>query len=165
MEYQYSVGILRRIARSYHEIYTVIGASKPSHYRIRPEVELYALCKVIAGEQATYREIAELLKRSDDITNQFSVVEYKADFDRALNAIGRGKWDGMFPAKPREKPEEYPRYFKQYRNFGQLQRVVIAIMLHIGDDKLRALGIKGAWSYRASAFKAMANYLNDEKIW
>ena len=49
------------------------------------------------------------------------VVLTKADFDLALNSIGKGKWNGKI-AK-----------FKSYDNFGVQQRVIIADILHVSD--------------------------------
>ncbi len=46
--------------------------------------------------------------------------EYKADFDRALNALGKGEWDG--------KTENHK--WGEYRGFGRLQRLVIGDIYH-----------------------------------
>jgi len=174
-KYTYSKGMLRRIAKKYHVVDRCIPGSKPPcrksppHKKPNEQTWIYAIAKVfcmaITGKGIETQEITNFLYGDSDITNPSSIVDYKADFDKALNAIGRGKWDGIFPAKPEEKREEYIKYFKKYRNFGQLQRVVIAQMLHIRDHKLLAFGIKDAWKYRYEAFRAMANYLNGEKIW
>lgn len=47
----------------------------------------------------------------DDITNQWSLAEYKADFDQALSHIGKGYWTGELTDS---------------RLFGKLQRIIIA---------------------------------------
>ena len=45
----------------------------------------------------------------------FAIAEYKADFDLALSAIGKGHWIGL------ENTD-----FRAYRYFGKAQQVVIA---------------------------------------
>jgi len=151
-EYSYSVAILKRIASAYEYIYECIPANHPPLRRCREEVLIYALEKAISGDPITHREIAELLRRSDDITAPDSLVEYKADFDTALNELGRGKWCGL-----------QSHDFSDYKDFGQYQRAIIASILDIGDYKLKALGLPRSRQYRQEAFIEMARFLNGNR--
>ena len=78
----------------------------------------------------------------------WSVAEYRADFDRALNGIGRGHWDGTI------------HEFKFYRHFGRLQQIIIADIVGITDNELTGLGFYQIPQLRGRAYKWMANYLN-----
>jgi len=77
------------------------------------------------------------------ITNPWVIVEYKADFDCALDAIGRGFWAGYTDDI-------------DYRSFGRWQRIVM------GDIE----GDMGRMEYdpqtRGRAYGAMARFLNNE---
>ena len=91
--------------------------------------------KVIAW---SYRTIYEGLPLYYEVHNPFKLAEFKADFDRALSAIGRGKWTGINGSK-----------ISNYRGFGKLQKVVIADI--IGEYVTGNGGLAYRW---------MANYLN-----
>jgi len=79
----------------------------------------------------------------------FALAEYKADFDLALSAIGRGHWIGL------ENTD-----FRAYRYFGKAQQVVIADILGVTDYELRGLGFYQVGQLRGKAYKWMADFLN-----
>ena len=91
--------------------------------------------KIIAW---SYKTIYEGLPLYYEVHNPFKLAEFKADFDRALSAIGRGKWTGINGFK-----------ISNYRGFGKLQKVVIADI--IGEYVTGNGGLAYRW---------MANYLN-----
>ena len=91
--------------------------------------------KVIAEN---YKTIYDGLPLYYEVYNPFKLAEFKADFDRALSAIGRGKWTGIKGSK-----------ISNYRGFGRLQKVVIADI--IGEYVTGNGGLAYRW---------MANYLN-----
>ena len=91
--------------------------------------------KIIAW---SYRAIYDGLPLYYEVHNPFKLAEFKADFDRALSAIGRGKWTGIKGFK-----------ISNYRGFGKLQKVVIADI--IGEYVTGNGGLAYRW---------MANYLN-----
>ena len=82
--------------------------------------------------------------------NTLSIAEYKADFDRSLNAIGKGNWTGEIDNKE----------FIDFRHFGNLQRMVIADIYGITDGELEALGFYQIPQLKGRAYKWMANKLN-----
>ena len=101
------------------------------------------------------RRIAENYPLSDglpmfggQITNPWAIAEYKADFDIALNSLGKGKWEGAI------------RDFKYYRNFGRLQRIVIAEVIGMEDDEL--VGFYDVPRLRSYAYYLMTKRLNEE---
>jgi len=79
------------------------------------------------------------------VTN--SIIELKADFDRALDSIGRGEWNGLESSK-----------FTSYKYFSKRQRVVIADILGIHD--LESYGFYDVYVLRHRAYKAMTEILN-----
>ena len=95
--------------------------------------------KIIAW---SYRTIYEGLPLYYEVHNPFKLAEYKADFDRALSAIGRGKWTGINGSK-----------ISNYRHFGRLQKVVIA-------DILDNLGYNQVPQMKGRAYRWMADFLN-----
>jgi len=86
------------------------------------------------------------------ITHLFTLVEFKTDFDMALDSIGRGKWRGLTSHN-----------FNNYRQFGRMQRVIIASILGIDDYELRAFGFSDAKQLRYEAYKRMLGILNENK--
>ena len=78
------------------------------------------------------------------ITNPWSLAEYKADFDLALNNLGRGKWTGNLGV------------FSDYRYFGRRQQIVIVDILGIIDP----LGFYDIPKLRRLAYGGMAKFLN-----
>ena len=83
----------------------------------------------------------------------YEVALLKADFDRALNNIGRGKWNGLISLG-----------FKDYRHYGRLQQVVIAHILGISDRKLESRGFWNVKDMRSVAYQRMRNILNNGKL-
>ena len=84
------------------------------------------------------------------IYNPWAIAEYKGDFDRALRGIGRGKWTGEI------------REFKYYRNFGKLQRVIIAYILGVSDNNLLSMRFRNISQLRGYAYYLMKLYLNGD---
>ena len=80
----------------------------------------------------------------------FEVAEFKADFDRALSLIGRGHWTGEV------------RNFGYYKGFGKAQRVVIADILGLFDNELKAWGFYEVRKLRHKAYRNMVIVLNGE---
>jgi len=91
--------------------------------------------KVIAEN---YKTIYDGLPLYYEVHNPFKLAEFKADFDQALSAIGRGKWTGINGSK-----------ISNYRGFGKLQKVVIADI--IGEYVTGNGGLAYRW---------MADFLN-----
>ena len=105
--------------------------------------------KAIAeGYQIVYEGLA--LSWRSEIVNEWSIAEFKADFDMALDSIGRGHWSGNIEGKG----------FKDFRHFGRLQRIVIADIYGIEDRELEGLGFSQISRARGLAYKWMANHLN-----
>ncbi len=84
-----------------------------------------------------------------EVTNPWLLVEYKVDFDNALNSISKGGWHGILSHN-----------LSDYRNFGRRQQIIIADILAISDDKLYQLGFYDIHKLRSSAYYFMAQYLN-----
>ena len=82
-------------------------------------------------------------------TDPWSLAEYKADFDMALRGIGRGNWVG-----------EIIEEFKYYRNFGRLQRIIIADILGVGDSELVRVHFWDIPRLRGYAYYLMCKSLN-----
>ena len=80
--------------------------------------------------------------------NTLSIAEYKADFDRALNAIGQGNWTGNIDNKE----------FIDFRYFGKLQRIVIADIY--GIDELESWGFYDVPRLRGYAYSVMVKFLS-----
>ncbi len=94
------------------------------------------LLKTIA---AYYQEIYNGIPRlSGELTNPWELAELKADFDLALNSLGKGTWNGK----------------REYRGFGLFQRMVIA---DIFQDNLSGRDIQRA---RGIAYSRMRRFLN-----
>jgi len=76
-------------------------------------------------------------------TKLFSLAEYKADFDLALRAIGKGHWTG----------DMTDCQFKDFRYFGKLQKAIIADIygMPLLDNRLRGY-----------AYYRMRTFLNGE---
>jgi len=83
-------------------------------------------------------------------THPFSIAEYKADFDRALDDLGRGHWSG----------DNISPLFKSYRGFGRLQRIVIADIIGVEDSELEAMGFYSIPRLRGLAYWRMKQFLN-----
>ena len=83
-----------------------------------------------------------------EIYNPWAIAEFRADFDMALRGIGRGKWTGAV------------QDFKYYRNFGRLQRIIIADILKIDDRELTRLRFYDIPRLRGYAYYLMRCFLN-----
>ena len=92
------------------------------------------------------------LRASQLITNPWSLAEYKADFDMALQSIGRGRWTGAISSHE----------FRDYRSFGRLQRLIIAEILGINDYELERLGFHKIRQIRSYGYYLMCRHLNEE---
>ena len=91
----------------------------------------------------------ECLYSDAHIANLYSVAEFKADFDMALDAIGRGKWRSLTSFN-----------FKAYRYFGKQQRIIIADILNISDRELQSSGFYEVSKLRGMAYRRMVDFLN-----
>lgn len=89
---------------------------------------------------------------------RLDMLSSKIDFDRALNAMGRGHWSGMHFGD-NEKDLE----FKTYRGFSRKQRIVIAEILGVGDYVLEQQGFYDIDRYRKLVYIIMANWLNGKR--
>ena len=85
------------------------------------------------------------------MTNPLGLVEFRVDFDNALDGIGRVRWRGV------DSPD-----FKSYRNYGRFQRIVIADILGITDEELTRLRYENIPRLRGIAYSLMVKYLNGE---
>lgn len=95
------------------------------------------------------------------IMNPWEIAEYEADFENALSAIGRGYWNGVTGLKTSD-----------YRDFGRLQKVVIADILlpgelhghnissSLADSELEGLGFYRIPQVRGYAYHLMSSRLN-----
>jgi len=83
----------------------------------------------------------------------FLVAERKADFDRALDNIGRGKWKGLENSN-----------FGAYKYLGRQQQIIIADILGISNRRLEGIGFFDTRKLRSKAYTKMAAKLNGEKI-
>ena len=87
--------------------------------------------------------------RTTLITNPLTVILFKADFDLALSAIGRGDWCGLGDTR-----------FLAYRRFSKAQQVVIGDILGVRDNELKMLGFYQIPQLRGKAYHWMADFLN-----
>ena len=77
-----------------------------------------------------------------------------ADFDMALDKIGKGKWTGLIDDLK----------FSDYKRFGRLQWVVIASIIGIEDYELEGLGFYRMPQMRGRAYGRMIRILNNLPI-
>jgi len=97
------------------------------------------LLQVIAENYETLYSDGLPVSLTQVVTNPNSVAEFKADFDHALNEIGRGKWRG------------YP---EKLRGFGKFQRLIISDIYGL------PIKINYAPQLLGRAYGAMARVLN-----
>jgi len=83
------------------------------------------------------------------------ILDYKVDFDTALNAIGRGRWTGDIEDK----------FFSDFRHFGRLQIVVISDIYGVIDYELEENGFYQVPRLKGYAYSQMARYLNGLPLW
>lgn len=100
-------------------------------------------CKIYEGIPVLFKE---------DLINPWSLAEFKADFDLALNNVGRGSWNGKVNGD-----------FNKYRPFGVLQRLIIADIMGIDDNELIKYHFKDIPRLRGYAYYLMREYLNTKK--
>ena len=87
------------------------------------------------------------------ISNDFDVAEFKADFDRALDELGKAKWNGLSSLS-----------FNRYKHFDKKQRIIIAYILGLRSDyKLESWGFWEARKYRYKVLNEMVSILNGGK--
>jgi len=84
------------------------------------------------------------------------LIDYKIDFDRALNVIGRGHWTGW--------DIEERDFFRDYRWFGKLQRVIIATIYGVFDYELEEEGFYSVPRLRNLAYGEMVTFLNGKPL-
>ncbi len=85
----------------------------------------------------------------EDLTNPLGLAEFKADFDMALDGIGRGRWTGNINGD-----------FKTYRNYGILQRLIIADIMGIDEVELARLHFRNIPQLRGYSYYLMRLRLN-----
>ena len=124
--FRYSRWLLERIAASYQHIYD--------------RIVLSSYTETLDGSR---------IERERTISNRINLIEYKADFDRALSAIGTGQWEGIKGLK-----------ISNYKGFGRLQKVIIADVLGINSWELEEIGFYRIPQIRGYAYHLMADRLN-----
>ena len=112
---------------------------------------LRAIARAYSGICLPYHPVMVwgIRKEDRETTNLWAIAEIKADFDMALSSIGPKPWMGW-----------QGNSFDTYRNYGRLQRIVIADMLHIPDHKLSAYGFSNPRQKRGTAYRWMLDFLN-----
>lgn len=141
-QYTYSVRRLRDIAANYDHIYQGIEFNKGKPYRFPPiyhhfdhhYIDYYYIGGVPEDDDLRYLEV-----------NPWKIAEYKADFDIALDAIGRGHWVGEIME------------YKYYRNFSKYQRLIIADICGI---PIEDTGIDYAFQLHGRAYGKLKRFLN-----
>lgn len=83
------------------------------------------------------------------IVNPWRLVEYKVDFDLALQSLGKGKWMGDIRGS-----------FKDYSHFGGLQQIIISDIMGIEDGELERLGFYNIKAFKSYAYKLAVKFLN-----
>ncbi len=133
-EFRYSRWLLERIAKSYEHIYDRIVLS-------------------------TYTIILDgyVVERERSIAGELVLIEYKADFDRALEGLGHSRYPSRTPKLDLTKTE-----FKNYYKYSRLQQIVIADILGIDDTELMDKGFYDIPRLRGYAYSLMAKGLNNE---
>ena len=105
------------------------------------------LLKTIAGNYVTLYD--GLPSWGGQITNPWALAEYKADFDIALNGIGKGKWQGIDNHQ-----------FRDFRHYGRLQQIIIADIMGMDDYTLEVYGFYSVPRLRGYAYYLMCLRLN-----
>jgi len=113
----------------------------------------FKMVQVIAGN---YTKIYQGI---GNITNPFNIAEYKADFDTALNRLGRGHWDGNILDGYDEVIREFG-YFTRYRGYGKLQICIIADIYGATDRELERRGIWNPDKLKPMAYGYLVSVLN-----
>ena len=92
----------------------------------------------------------ESLYTNASLAALYYVAESKADFDRSLDGIGRGKWDGKVEGKK----------FPAFKYFGRLQQVILADLYGVTDKHLEAMGFYDIPRLRGMAYSRMVEFIN-----
>ena len=79
----------------------------------------------------------------------------KTDFDRALDALGKGHWNGIEWFDDCLKTK-----INDYKGFGNMQLVVIQDILGKDDSELEVRGLTDIDLLRSVAYKTMVGFLN-----
>ena len=147
-DYTYSKGMITRIVEAYDDIYGGIPELATNKVVNPLWFRVWLLLKVIAGEEPSYQECLEIFQWQSDITDDFAIAEYKADYDMALDYIGRGDWFGELTE------------WRDYKYYGRLQKIIIAQMLSLGEGFLESQGFTDVPRLRGTAYSRMMEYLN-----
>ena len=105
--------------------------------------------KAIAAHYVTIYDGLPVSWKTEEY-NLWSLAEYRADFDNALKAIGRGAWHGL--------PDGAK--FRDFNKFGRCQRVIIGDILGIDDYELEMAGLRNVPQLRGYAYYLMRTVLN-----
>jgi hypothetical protein len=136
-DFKYSVFVLRAIAHYY------------GHESIRTEEK--------SSKESEYPDLVLCIE-------PFAVAEYKVDFDRALNAIGRyHNWEGL-ATEGDETLVDGTINWKVYHKYGDYQRLVLADVLGVEDRELETrckFDNREIDPLKGQAYAAMARYLNE----
>ena len=112
--------------------------------------QFYYSQRLLRAIAENYSSLYEgLPTRHGELVNPWALAEFKADFDLALQSLGRGNWMG-----------DIDRTFKDYNNFGQLQRIIIADIMGIETNTLEGQGFYNIPKFKAYAYRLMVKYLN-----
>jgi len=131
-DFRYSKWLLEKIARSYEHI--------------DDRIVLGSYTLLIDGypvEQERCIQGAQVL------------VEYKVDFERALEKLGHSRYPGRAP-----KLDLTSCDFKDYHRYSRLQQIVVADILGLDDYELMDKGFYRVPNLRAIAYSLMAKTLN-----
>jgi hypothetical protein len=94
-----------------------------------------------------------------------SVVEYKADFDMALCAIGRGKWCGVVEKMFCYRTGVGVRVdWKLLYQYGYYQQLVLSDVLGIEETELEQKKFDRVPQMKGAAYARMVNWLNTGKV-
>ena len=109
-----------------------------------------------AGNLKGIAEHYESLYTNASLAVLYYVAESKADFDRALDNIGRGNWRGLENSN-----------FGAYKYFGKQQQMIIAVILGITDNKGRGDYILERYGFyeipqlRGNAYHNLGVFINE----
>ena len=113
----------------------------------RYEYKARTLKKIAWQYSGIYDEL--IVSWNNLVESEQARIDYKVDFDCALDAIGKGHWTGELVGE-----------FEDYKRFGKLQRIVIADIYGIEDRELEGLGFYDIARLRGYAYYLMAKSLN-----
>ena len=109
-----------------------------------------------------YKEFISLCKtpRPDETPKRIShdALSTKVDFDRAVDNLGKGHWDGTEWFDYDDSTQKIS--LNDYKGFGNMQLVVISDILGHPDSELEVRGLTDIDLLRDVAYKSMARFLN-----